>query len=629
MMTTNEILHQLTRKHLLKIGKNLGCTKITRLTKHELIDKLLHISSERQFDIFERLKVDDLRAICTNIGILTTSRHRKIDLIELLKICDEKTLFKNKVNQTASQRENSLDTSKHGKQDQEFVDHQIQRSYERIIRLGKIAYLKLLFHAIAPSKSYYTKSFLKYIKFRIINIGLDSDKYTNDFFLSGVPLKYFDVNEELSFVKKAHLENDLIIDLFRHRKTSSNPDLIWNRIEKYSEILDFTPEALADLCGKADLLLAAQLSENASNDSSYSLLGKAALIGGSIALCAITAGLAAPAIGGIIGTTFLGLSGAAATSAGLALLGGGALAAGGFGMAGGTALIAVTGGVVGAYLGSQTSKNYLSPDSSFDVRKVNNLFSDEKIICIDGFLTEESENTEEWRQVLSSVFPNAEIHRVIWESKTLKSIGRAFTSKVFKDGLAEFMKAGAKSASKKFASKLSIVGLVFEGFGMVNNPWWVAMSKARWAGQSLAEWICKNTNHGDTFTLVGHSLGVRVIFHCLHALSNSQNQSPPKIVRVIMLGGAIGRDSVEEWKFVSNSVQEKIVNAYTKNDNVLRYLYQLSTLGMSSPIGIRPLVEKQDILDQTGKYKDINCTQFVESHTAYKRALPKIFKKLL
>jgi len=79
-------------------------------------------------------------------------------------------------------------------------------------------------------------------------------------------------------------------------------------------------------------------------------------------LLALTAGAAAPVIGGLIGSAFLGLSGAAATSAGLALLGGGALAAGGFGMAGGTLVIigggAVLGAGVGAGLGSLFEKSH-------------------------------------------------------------------------------------------------------------------------------------------------------------------------------------------------------------------------------------------------------------------------------
>ena len=65
------------------------------------------------------------------------------------------------------------------------------------------------------------------------------------------------------------------------------------------------------------------------------------------ALCIITGGLAAPAIGAALGSSVLGLSGAAATSAGLATIGGGSLAAGGLGMAGGTAIISAVAGGVG------------------------------------------------------------------------------------------------------------------------------------------------------------------------------------------------------------------------------------------------------------------------------------------
>ncbi|MGI8550914.1 MAG: hypothetical protein ACR2PL_09035 [Dehalococcoidia bacterium] len=75
------------------------------------------------------------------------------------------------------------------------------------------------------------------------------------------------------------------------------------------------------------------------------------------AACFVTGGAAAPAIGGWIGSTFMGLSGAAATSAGLAALGGGSLAAGGAGMAGGTALVATAMAAAGAGAAGVATKN--------------------------------------------------------------------------------------------------------------------------------------------------------------------------------------------------------------------------------------------------------------------------------
>lgn len=69
---------------------------------------------------------------------------------------------------------------------------------------------------------------------------------------------------------------------------------------------------------------------------------------------AVTAGIFAPAAGTLIGV-FTGLSGAAATAHGLALLGGGALAAGGWGMSGGTAVLVGGGALLGVGGGALSS----------------------------------------------------------------------------------------------------------------------------------------------------------------------------------------------------------------------------------------------------------------------------------
>jgi hypothetical protein len=82
-------------------------------------------------------------------------------------------------------------------------------------------------------------------------------------------------------------------------------------------------------------------------EKSHSKLWRNVAIG-VVLVAALAAGgaFAAPFIGGIIGG-FMGFSGAAAVSAGLAVLGGGAVAAGGFGMLGGTVVIAAAFGAAG------------------------------------------------------------------------------------------------------------------------------------------------------------------------------------------------------------------------------------------------------------------------------------------
>lgn len=84
--------------------------------------------------------------------------------------------------------------------------------------------------------------------------------------------------------------------------------------------------------------------------SKKAILAKAAIGAGAVAvgavICAVTAGVAAPAIGAYIGG-WQGLGGIAAVNAGLAALGGGAVAAGGGGIAQGTAMIIAAGAVAG------------------------------------------------------------------------------------------------------------------------------------------------------------------------------------------------------------------------------------------------------------------------------------------
>ena len=81
-------------------------------------------------------------------------------------------------------------------------------------------------------------------------------------------------------------------------------------------------------------------------------LGKILKVGAIAATGTIIGGLVlAPHIGGAIGAG-MGLSGAAATSAGLAALGFGSIASGGFGMAGGMLIVGAVSGTLGAGIGS-------------------------------------------------------------------------------------------------------------------------------------------------------------------------------------------------------------------------------------------------------------------------------------
>lgn len=82
---------------------------------------------------------------------------------------------------------------------------------------------------------------------------------------------------------------------------------------------------------------------------------------------------------------------------------------------------------------------------------------------------------------------------------------------------------------------------------------------------------------------MGHSLGSRVIYYALEALSTKKEKY---IKDVYLFGGAVARTTEHDWKTAYQAVEGSIHNFYCRNDLVLKYLYQIATVWTSPPIGL-------------------------------------------
>lgn len=142
---------------------------------------------------------------------------------------------------------------------------------------------------------------------------------------------------------------------------------------------------------------------------------------GSAAAIVPAAFLAAPAIGGAIGS-ISGLSGAAATSHGLAVLGLGPIATGGFGMAGGTVVVTAAGSALGGTLGGVATSAYVGADDSFAIEQLAE-GTGSPVVFISGFLTERTTEWDGWGRLIRTRYPEAPIYRVRWGAKELAAIG--------------------------------------------------------------------------------------------------------------------------------------------------------------------------------------------------------------
>ena len=328
--------------------------------------------------------------------------------------------------------------------------------------------------------------------------------------------------------------------------------------------------------------------------------------GGVIGAAAVVAPLAffaAPAIGAALGSSVVGgsLTGAAATSHGLAMLGGGAVASGGLGMAGGLAVVTATGTALGGALGAATVSAYTGDDGSFGIELVRE-GSGAPVVFATGFMTERRSAWSEWQRLIDTRYPDAPVYQVHWGAKELKDL----TSLLAADGGMAAVQAillqGARRGNK--AAGLPGLGWVLGVHGIATNPWTVAKTRAGMTGAVLAELIAR-TNKGP-YVLVGHSLGARVMMTAAQALAT--RSGPPRIEAMHLLGAAVGRKG--HWHGLESAVHGTVWNYWSDNDNVLRWLYKLAEVG-------------EVAVGQTGfgstrpRIKDRNVTRSVAGHSGY------------
>lgn len=312
--------------------------------------------------------------------------------------------------------------------------------------------------------------------------------------------------------------------------------------------------------------------------------------------------VAAPAIGGAIGTMG-GLSGAAASSHGLALLGGGSLAAGGLGMAGGTAVVTAAGTALGGALGATTVSAYTKADKSFDLERLKD-GEGPPVVIASGFLTEGDRGWGPWRNLVEAAYPNNPVYRVSWGAKEL----RAFASMVGLIGGKQLgnvaLRKMALGAMKTAGRKLGPLGVALTAKDVATNPWTVARTRADMTGAVIADLLARTD--GQPFILVGHSLGARVLAEAALALGTKQGSAV--LLDVHLLGAAIDKD--KDWRYMSEAVQGTVTNYFSRNDKVLSVLYQLAELG-SKPIGLGGIPTK------AANLKNRDVSRVVKGHGDY------------
>jgi hypothetical protein len=153
---------------------------------------------------------------------------------------------------------------------------------------------------------------------------------------------------------------------------------------------------------------------------------------------------------------------------------------------------------------------------------------------------------------------------------------------------------------------------------LIDNPWTVSLDRANAAGLILADSLVDRNLGTRPITLVGYSLGSRVIFSCLRELA--RKGAFGLVQNVYLFGSPIvaNRDDYLKARAV---VSGRFVNGYARNDWILGYLFRLTSGGISRVAGLAPILGVPGL-------ENIDVTEIVPGHMAYRTAMPKLLREI-
>ncbi|KAL4871621.1 hypothetical protein BDV12DRAFT_25187 [Aspergillus spectabilis] len=332
----------------------------------------------------------------------------------------------------------------------------------------------------------------------------------------------------------------------------------------------------------------------------YMIMGLATVGGGLV--IGLSAGLLAPVIGAGLaaGFTTIGVGGTSA------FLGG----------AGGTALIASGATLTGSTIGLRASHRRTGAVQTFEYRPLHNNKKFNLIVTVSGWMTG---NVDDVRLPYSTVDPiMGDIYSVLWEPEMLKSMGETINilaTEALTQGLQQVL--GSTILTALMAS-LQLPLVLTKLSYLIDNPWTVSLARASAAGLIMADSLIDRNLGKRPVTLLGYSLGSRVIFSCLKELAKKGAYG--LVQNVYLFGSPVVADK-DEYTRARSVVSGRFVNGYSSNDWILGYLFRATSGGIMRVAGLAPV-------DGIPGIENVDVTKLVNGHMDYRAAIPRLLKHI-
>lgn len=234
-------------------------------------------------------------------------------------------------------------------------------------------------------------------------------------------------------------------------------------------------------------------------------------------------------------------------------------------------------------------------------------------IGITGWLTSKEEVVTPWR-ILS---PDSEVFALRWELEALLNLGNSITAMISTSAWGYAKKELIKRSI--FAELMSAMWplAVLQISRVVDNPFSVARSRSEKAGEVLADALINKAQGERPVTLVGYSLGARVIYSCLMSLAKRRAFG---LVESVVLIGAPTPSDTADWRIIRSVVASRMVNIYSSNDLILGFLYRTSSI----QYGIAGLQK----IEGLPSVENVDVSETVSGHLRYRYLVGAILKKI-
>mmetsp|Transcript_16157 Transcript_16157/g.19782 ORF Transcript_16157/g.19782 Transcript_16157/m.19782 type:complete len:231 (-) Transcript_16157:54-746(-) len=190
---------------------------------------------------------------------------------------------------------------------------------------------------------------------------------------------------------------------------------------------------------------------------------------------------------------------------------------------------------------------------------------------------------------------------------------------------------------------------VLDRAAALDDPWAIAIARAKKAGTRLAEHLLQSlkeeTTSEDTtmhpITLVGYSIGARVVMHCLEALDNYATENRDSralglVENAVFLGAPLAARH-QRWLQARRVVAGRLINGYSSRDWMLRLVYRSKAWSLCGVAGAEPVrsgsfssSSSSSVLDHAAApaIENTDLSDLAFGHLSYPYVMPQIFHRL-